>query len=229
MNFRPMLIANTLLIMGMAAASTWGWAAIPEAAQLPVHFGLDGTPDRFAGKTEALLIMPLVAVFVTFLMWGVPRLDPRRANIEASAKFWSVSAVLSVALLAYVHGLIVLNATVLKVDVTSALVPALCVLLIGIGNYLGKTRSNFFGGIRTPWTLSSEYAWEKTHRLCGRGFVLSGIVTFGTWLVFDPKIAFATLIAMLTATTIVAFVASYFYWRADPERVAREANTQQQS
>jgi uncharacterized membrane protein len=43
--------------------------------------------------------------------------------------------------------------------------------MAGIGNVLGKLRSNFFVGIRTPWTLSSEHVWDQTHRWAGRLFV----------------------------------------------------------
>ena len=31
-------------------------------------------------------------------------------------------------------------------------------------------------GIRTPWTLTSDLSWDRTHRVGGRLFVLEGIV-----------------------------------------------------
>jgi uncharacterized membrane protein len=31
-------------------------------------------------------------------------------------------------------------------------------------------------GIRTPWTLKSDYVWERTHRVGGRLMALLGIV-----------------------------------------------------
>jgi uncharacterized membrane protein len=227
MNLRPMLIVNGLLIAGMAAVSAWAWQTIPEGMQLPMQINVHGNPTRYVDKTQFLVLMPATAIAITLLFWFLPRVDPRRANLEASIKFWNASAMLSVALLAYVHALFVLNATVFKIDVTAALVPALSVLFIGLGNYLGKTRPNWFGGIRTPWTLSSDYAWEKTHRLGGRGFVLSGIASAATWLALDAKTAFFVLIASLMATSLVAVVASYFFWRADPERAAASNSTPQ--
>jgi uncharacterized membrane protein len=48
------------------------------------------------------------------------------------------------------------------------------ILFIVIGNYMGKIRPNWFMGIRTPWTLSSEEVWNKTHRFGGRVFMAGG-------------------------------------------------------
>src|SRR6476620_5391493 len=44
-----------------------------------------------------------------------------------------------------------------------------------MGNYLRTVRSNFFVGIRTPWTLSNDVVWRKTHELGGKIWFYSGI------------------------------------------------------
>jgi uncharacterized membrane protein len=220
MNLRPMLVANSVFIAGMAAVSAWAWQAIPEGARLPMQLDMYGKPARFADKADFLILMPGIALGLTLLLWFLPRLDPRRANIEASGKFWNAAAILSVGLLAYTHALLVLHATGYKIDVTSALVPALSVLFIGLGNYLGKTRSNWFGGVRTPWSLSSDYSWEKTHRWAGRMMVASGLAGLIVWLVLDAKIALQVMICATIATSVIAIVLSYLFWRADPERTA---------
>ena len=156
----------------------------------------------------------------TALMWFLPRLDPRRANLEASSKFWNAASILTVGLLVYTHGLLVWNAAVHTIDTVSALVPALAVLFIGLGNYLGKTKANWFGGVRTPWSLSSDYSWEKTHRWGGRMMVASGLVTLAAWFVLDAKVALFMLVCLVIATAAVSILLSYVFWRADPDRVA---------
>jgi uncharacterized membrane protein len=220
MNLRPMLIVNGALIAGMAAVSAWAWQTIPEGTQLPMQINIHGNPIRYVDKTQFLLLMPATALAVTLLFWLLPSFDPRRANLEASAKFWSAGAILSVALLAYVHVLLVLNGTVWKIDVLAALVPALSVLFIGLGNYLGKTRSNWFGGVRTPWSMSSEYSWEKTHRWSGRMMVLSGVVSLMAWFFLEAKLAFLLLIGLVILSALISIALSYVFWRADPERQA---------
>ena len=39
-----------------------------------------------------------------------------------------------------------------------------------------KIKPNWFMGIRTPWTLSSEEVWNRTHRLAGKIFIVMGLI-----------------------------------------------------
>lgn len=220
MNIRPMLIVNGMLVAAMAAMSAWGWQAIPEGAQVPMNIGLDGSVHRYTDKTQYLILMPAIALGLTVFLAVLPFLDPRRANLAASSKFWNVAGILSIALLAYVHALLVWAAAGNAIDLTSALVPGLSVLFIGLGNYLGKTRSNWFGGVRTPWSMSSEYSWERTHRWSGRMMVASGFASLIAWFVVDAKLAFILLVGLVILSSIVSVVLSYVFWRADPERQA---------
>jgi uncharacterized membrane protein len=218
MNVRPLLLVNTMLVAAMAAVSAWTWSQIPDNAQIPVHWNLEGQVDRFGSKFEALVLFPALLTVVTLIMAIIPRFDPRRENLEASGKFWNAATILIGLLLAYTHGLLTWTALGHSVDMTNALVPALCILFAGIGNYLGKTKSNWFGGVRTPWTMSSEYSWEKTHRLAGYMFMLTSAATFTAWLAVGAMPAFIVLFAAMMLTVLTAFVMSYVYWRNDPDR-----------
>lgn len=219
MNLRPMLIANTGLIVAMAGLSAWAWTRIPDGASLPVHYGLDGSPDRYGSKAEALLVMPAIAVGVTLLMWLLPRIDPRRENIEASNKFWNAVSIATIALLAYVQGLLVLSAIGWIGNITDYLVPGLGVMFMVIGNYLSKTRANWFGGIRTPWTMSSDYSWNKTHRVAGALFMLSGLASLVAWATAGSQVSLVLLVAGLVGSSLLSVVLSYWFWRQDPARL----------
>jgi uncharacterized membrane protein len=223
MNMRPVLIANTVLVSAMAAVSAWAWVRLPPDAQVPVHWNLEGEIDRFGSKAEALLFMPAVAVGVTLLLWLLPRLDPRRANVEASAKFWNAVTIGVVALLAYIHVLLVLSAVGGAVGPIEYVMPGVATLMIVIGNYLSKTRSNWFGGVRTPWTLSSDYAWEKTHRWAGRLFVATGVATIAVWFAAGTLPAMIVLVAALIASSVASIVLSYVFWKNDPTRASNGA------
>ena len=87
-----------------------------------------------------------------------------------------------------------------------------------VGNYLGKMRSDFFFGIRTPSTLSSELSWNRTHRLGGKlmialGALVAAAAAFPTVLVW-----LAVLLAGTAFLVAVVFVYSYRLWRDDPAR-----------
>ena len=224
MNVKPLLIANGVLIAAMAGVSFWLWPSIPADAQLPVHWNIEGHADRFGSKSEALLLLPAMAFVLTLVFVFLPRFDPRRKNLEASSKMWNAAAIGVVALLAYVHVFLALSAMGRVVDAADYIVPGLAVLFIVLGNYLAKTRSNWFAGVRTPWTLSSEYSWSKTHRLASRLFIGTGLVSILAWLIVGGKIASLVLFGALLATTVISIVASYFYWKSDPARASGAAN-----
>ncbi len=40
---------------------------------------------------------------------------------------------------------------------------------------MGRSSLNWFAGVRTPWTLSSERSWRKTNWVGGWLFVLVGV------------------------------------------------------
>lgn len=218
MNVRPLLVVNTLLVAAMVAVSAWGWQAIPDGTTVPMNIGLDGKPYRHTDKAFYLYLMPAVGLGITLMFAILPFLDPRRQNLAASGRFWNAAGMLSVGFLAYVHALLVWAAAGNPIDLTSAIVPGLAVLFVGIGNYMSKTRSNWFGGVRTPWSLSSEYAWEKSNRWGGRMMAASGLAGLAAWFFLDAKIAFLLLIALVILSGIVSILLSYVFWRADPER-----------
>ena len=88
-------------------------------------------------------------------------------------------------------------------------------MFVVIGNYLPKAKSNFFYGIKTPWTLSSEISWKKTHRLGGRLFVVSGLAIILSSLLFNETVRVVVMILTLLAVAIVPIWASYFYAKED--------------
>jgi uncharacterized membrane protein len=99
------------------------------------------------------------------------------------------------------------------VSASRVIAGSLGVLLILTGNQLGKSRSMYTVGIRTPWTLASEDVWIKTHRLGGKLMVAAGLVSvLGSALI---PIHVLTPI-MLSSVAIIAIVPvgySYLLWR----------------
>jgi len=95
-------------------------------------------------------------------------------------------------------------------------------LLVGlvfvvIGSYMGKIRSNYFFGIRTPWTLSSELSWNKTHQLGGKLFVVQGFLFMAGASVFTGKVWVYLLVGSSLVLAAVLMIYSYFIWKGDPE------------
>jgi uncharacterized membrane protein len=83
-------------------------------------------------------------------------------------------------------------------------------LFVIIGNYLGKVRKNFFIGIRTPWTLASDEVWNRTHRIGGRLFMLSGVII---WLGALLRLPLSWTVGVAVGLVLIPVVYSYFLYR----------------
>jgi uncharacterized membrane protein len=117
-------------------------------------------------------------------------------------------------LFSVIHAAIVLATLGVKVPMGETVLTLVGFLFMVIGNYSGKVRSNFFMGIRTPWTLSSELSWNKTHRLVGRMFLLVGaVIAILAWI--DSLLALGFLLAGIVAILTVAMVYSHKIWKED--------------
>ena len=216
-NFRKIIIFSVLTIIILFAISAYGWVTIPDGQQIPVHWGVNGEVDRYGGKAEGLLLIPGIGVLLTLLLAFLPRIDPRRANLAQSQKSYIAIWGGTLALLLVVQILIVSAALGNPVDIGGIIPVAVGILFIVIGNYLPKTRSNFYMGVRTPWTLSSNLSWDKTHRLAGRLFILMGLIMIGSVFIQGALwvwLMMGGLIAMLIA--LMAY--SYIVWKDDPNR-----------
>lgn len=110
-----------------------------------------------------------------------------------------------VGFLFYIYILTILAAIGYKFNMVQAMSLSFAVLFYYMGIVLKKTKSNFFVGIRTPWTLSDEKVWEKTHDLGGKLFIVSGIIAF--FGVLFKEVA----IFLMIIPTIVASIFIYIY------------------
>ena len=198
------------------ATAAWGWGRIPP--RVPVHWGLDGQPDRYGGRVEALVVPSLLALALYVLLRVMPRFDPGRENYRSFAGTYDLIRFLVLAAVAAGTVLTVLAATGRIEMRTDRAVTLMGCLIVALGGVLGKVRPNWFVGIRTPWTLSSARAWTRTHRMGGWLFVAGGLATVVAGL-FRPSWAFAVLMVSVGASAVVSIAYSYWVWRTDPERV----------
>ena len=164
------LVAGQLGIVAvMFASAAVVWPVAPES--IPVHWSLAGRVDRYVGKLEGLVLLPVVTLLLVLALRLLPRIDPQRRRYAEFAGAYAAAGLAVVAFLAGVHALVLAWALDLRVNVGVVLAALVGLLLSVLGSLLGQVRPNWFFGIRTPWTLSSERSWTATHRL-GRWVLL---------------------------------------------------------
>jgi len=205
----------------MLALSIWGWLGTGADAQIPVHFGLDGRPDRLGGKAEGFVLLPAMAMGLSALFSLMPMIDPRGQNIRRSEPAVLTAWAGVIWVLAGAQALITLTALGIvqsTEDPGRFIGFASAALLAVLGNVLSKTRPNWLIGIRTPWTLSSDKSWDVTHRWGGRLMMLGGFVSAISFLIAPPPVAFTVLGVSALVMTGVSVGLSYWVWKNDPDR-----------
>lgn len=215
---RTGLLWSGFIVALMLVVSVWALGKLPAGAQIPVHFGPDGTPDRYGSRFEGLFLLPLVTIGVALLMAVLPKIEPRRTNFLQSHKAYVAFWLVIMFVLAGVHGAAVGNAVGYDINVTIIVLTLVGAMFIVIGNFLGKIKSNFTMGVRTPWTLTSNLSWNKTHRLVGKLFVALGVTMVLGGFVAPPIVMVWIVIAGSIGAIAVAAPYSYIVWRSDPDK-----------
>ena len=207
---------RTLLLCAVISAialvgSAYAWPQL--GPTVPIHWGVDGQPDGYAPKAMGLLLLPAIAMLSALLVAGLLALDPRKDHIAASMPALRTMTVGIAGFLGFVHALM-LHAMLGDGQLPwRAMLVAMGALFVAIGSTLPTLRSNYFAGIRTPWTLQSERVWDRTHRTGGRAFAAAGVVVALAGLLLPPAGAIGVSIAALVVGTAVPAVLSYVYWK----------------
>ena len=212
------LIWSFASVAVMAVVSIYAWGILPNDGQFAVHWSANGEVNRYAGKFEALLGLPLLAVGLAALFAVLPQIAPRRKNLEQSSGLYISGWIGGMAILACAHAFIVFTALSDGAPQLGWIMIPVSMLLIVMGNFMTKSRSNWFAGIKTPWTLSSEHSWAVTHRFGGYGFVLIGIASLIAVPFADLKMIMFALCAAVLLIAATSVVVSIFAWKNDPDR-----------
>ena len=208
-----------LIVVAAFVASAVVYPRLPD--RMPTHWELSPhppgsvpTPNGWSGRLWGAFGIPILLLGMWALMKILPRIDPRGSNY---AKFGGAFEAIIISLMLFMLGMhfAVLRAALgYPVQIDRVVPIGVGLLLIVIGNLLPRARPNWFVGIRTPWTLSSDRVWEKTHRFGGRVFVAGGIlitITALLWVPWAHVVLFAAMV--LIASSVLIY--SYIEWKRE--------------
>lgn len=202
-----------LVIAALAVAvSVWAYPRLPPT--VATHWSLRGTPDGFSSRGWAVAIIPLVIVAITVLFNVLPKMDPRRENYaKFLSSYWLIANAVIVFMLV-AHAMIIATGLGYSVKIDRLMPLGVGLLFMFLGNYLTRVEPNWFVGIRTPWTLSSDTVWRKTHRTGGGLMVIGGAVL--AVAAFLPPGAFLPLlVTTIVIVALIPIVQSYVLWKRE--------------
>ena len=181
------------------------------ASHWDVNDQVNGSMPRFWGA----FMMPLIAVAMLGLFLLIPAIDPLKVNIAKFREIFNAFIVVIVVFMLYIHFLTLLwNLGYQDFRMGTAILPAMGLIFIFSGLLMRKAKRNFFIGIRTPWTLSSDNVWDQTHRVGSWLFIASGILAFAGMLVPGPT-AFMFVLIPVIASAIFLIIYSYILYQKE--------------
>jgi uncharacterized membrane protein len=168
----------------------------------------DGTPLQTGSRFANLFAMPILALAVYLLMNSLPSIAVHKRNIEKFyQKFYGFKAILLLFLLV-VYLVNLMPALGFTFESIYILIPALGLLFIYLGHVLKHIHRNYFIGLLSPWALSSDKLWDKTHKFGGAVLEVAGIFMFLA-LIFQDfvlEIILAALIISVMISTVYSYL-----------------------
>jgi uncharacterized membrane protein len=202
-----------LLVVAAVAASVLYYPRLPET--MTTHWSLSGEPNGFSSRLVGAWIFPVIMAVLWLILRAIPHIDPRKANYEKFSGMYEALVVLILAFMLGMHIVLLLAATGVPIRMDRIVMPGVGVFIAIMGILIPKAHPNWFVGIRTPWTLTSDLSWERTHKIGGTLFVMLGVLMVASSFL-APETAIWILVAAALGITVFLFAYSYQVWKEDP-------------
>ncbi|MDQ1276523.1 MAG: hypothetical protein QG610_2101 [Euryarchaeota archaeon] len=208
---RKATAAITGLVLLSFILSIYFYPQVPE--QMATHWNSQGEVDGYMSKLWGLFFMPLVITGLVIMFLVIPKIDPRKENISKFRKYYDGFIVILILFMTTVHLQILLWNTGIQISPNAIIPLGIGLLFYYMGILTENAERNWFVGIRTPWTLSSDRVWKRTNRLGGKLFRIAGIAAvFGAF--FQEYAIYFILVPVLVAAGITV-VYSYIEYQKE--------------
>lgn len=200
----PIIIIVATFVLGF-----YFYAHFP--AQVASHWNFQGDVDSYSSRTTGAFAIPLLLLGIYILFLVLPFMDPKRDRYAEFEKVYRIFKNMLLLFMLAIYVALGLFNLGYPINISYVVPPLVGLLFIILGSYMGKIKSNWLMGIRTPWTLSSENVWNKTHRVGGWMFIIFGVIIAVT--PFLPEaIELTILIGGIVLILLGSFGASYIFY-----------------
>lgn len=213
---KKVLVLLAIIIVATAAATAFVYPDLPP--EIATHWNAAGEADGYSRRLFGAALMPLVMLGLALLFLIVPKIDPLKKNYAEFRGVYELFVVVLLLFMALVHGITLASGLGYAVSVSGIIFAGIGGLFVIIGRLMPRMKRNWFMGIRTPWTLSSDTVWESTHQLGGRVFTGLGVLMFGAAFLPGGAPVIAIVVLALTGS-LGLFVYSYLQFRQEQREI----------
>jgi uncharacterized membrane protein len=215
------MLSNKITIAVMAifvitafAVSAYFYPALPD--KLVSHWNSQGEPNGYMDKLAGAFFLPVLLIVLALLFMAIPRIDPMKFNIEKFRGYFNGFILLIFAFLVAVHAQLLLWNAGTQISFALTMPIGIGILFYYIGIMLEHAERNWFVGIRTPWTLSSDTVWKKTHKTGSRLFKIAAIIA--VLGIFSPFYAAYFIVIPVIALIIYTMAYSYYEFKNEKKK-----------
>lgn len=205
--------AFIVLMIGLIGYTLYIYFKLPNT--VPSHWNVYGEVDGWSHKSIVFVTL-LIPVLTYYGMPLLRKIDPKRKNYEKYEETFNIFRIILTVTFMILHLVIIYASQGNEINISLFVPLFIGVMFIVLGNYMARVKQNFFIGIKTPWTLSSETVWNKTHRVGGYVFVLSGILMILASIITGP-IMIIVSISIILVGTFGTIVYSYLLYKKENE------------
>ena len=223
LNYKSEVILWAFLLLPLLYLA-YVWNALP--ASVPIHFDAKGEPNGWGGKATEL-ILPGITIFVYFITFFMRKIDPKKLN---EGFFSNNFFKLRFSLIVFLS---VLSVMVMCVGLPGNehmglhWIPASVFLFLAvIGNFMINIKPNWFIGIRTPWTLSSDTVWRRTHQVGGRIWFYGGLICVALIFVLKDAWLEGLLLSFILGSTVFMFAYSFWLFKQEQAKTGDKNGAQ---
>ncbi len=160
-------IFSTTLCLTPMLLGIYLWNDLPDL--IPSHFNFSGEVNDYQSKEFMVFIMPILLCLLNLYFLNRLKKD---IKYLPHITIWFIPVLVNA--LIPISYLIAMDS---DISIGQTVFTCIGILFVIVGNYLPKTRYNYYFGIRIPSTLKSEDNWNYTHRMSGPIFMIFGLIT----------------------------------------------------
>jgi len=208
-----MRLANMLslgLVLISFIVGVYYYPFMPE--RMTTHWNINGDGDGSSSKFVGLFLVPFIFLSFTVILIVIPRLDPLKENITLFRKYYDGLIIVFSVFIFSIFVQVILWNLGFRISPNHVFPLGIGYLLFYLGVLMEHAKRNWFIGIRTPWTMSSENVWNKTHKVGGKLFKISGLMTFVA-VIFPRFILIIVIFIIVGAAYTVVY--SYLEYRKE--------------
>jgi uncharacterized membrane protein len=185
--------------------------------QMATHWNSQGDVNGYMSRFWGLFFMPLLIACIAVLLLVIPSIDPMKENIEKFRNYYDGFIILLILFMIAVHLYTLLWNIGIRTGSNIVLSAGIGLLFYGTGVLTENAERNWFIGIRTPWTLSSDRVWRKTNKTGGKLFKIAGVIAI-LGVLFPRFIIFFIMVPVLFIV-VFSFVYSYVEYQKELKKI----------